>query len=344
MATPEIKNVIDSKTFKVLTPEQIESFMKFGYLRLPGAIPIENCDRWTEHVWERLGMDPDDKSTWHTERNHMAKLDVVPAKEIAPLAWEAICELCGGEDRIAKGGEMWTNGFIVNLGSKEIEGKTTPPKDLELWHVDGDFFVHFLDSPEQALLVIPCWTDVESNGGATWICDQGPRRIGKHLFEHPEGLSPVMQGRDEPYKPYASYDHCVSVIRDCPDESFHEMTGKKGDVILMHPLTLHSVSRNGRRLKRIISNPPVSLAAPFQFNRANKADHSLIELKTIQDVGGGFEKFRDWKITGAREKFAPLTVPDKEKARDREVQRLLDLGIALGEPISQMPHSMVYSS
>lgn len=71
--------------------------------------------------------------------------------------------------------------FIVNLGSEDGEGKIVPPKELNGWHVDGDFFVHFLDSPEQALLVIPCWSDVESNGGATWVTNDGIPRIGKIL-------------------------------------------------------------------------------------------------------------------------------------------------------------------
>ncbi len=45
----------------------------------------------------------------------------------------------------------------------------------------GDFFIHFLDSPEQGLLVIPLYTDIHPNGGGTWICSEGPKRIGKHL-------------------------------------------------------------------------------------------------------------------------------------------------------------------
>lgn len=180
-STPTIEELLKQQTFKTINDEQVQSFMKHGFLRIPGAIPIENCDRWSKDVWHRLGMDPNDKSTWTNERNHMAKLNVIPAKEIAPKAWAAICELCGGEDRIAKGGEMWTDGFIVNLGSPETEGKKTPPNELGLWHVDGDFFTHFLDSPEQALLVIPCWSDIEENGGATWICDEGPKKIGQFL-------------------------------------------------------------------------------------------------------------------------------------------------------------------
>ena len=125
--------------------------------------------------------DPNDVSTWHTERTNMPQHHRIPVAEVAPAAWSAICELCGGEDRVSDGGRQWSDGFIVNLGKPEYEGKRVMPKDLDNWHVDGDFFIHFLDSPEQALLVIPCWSDVESNGGATWICDEGPARIGKHL-------------------------------------------------------------------------------------------------------------------------------------------------------------------
>jgi hypothetical protein len=42
----------------------------------------------------------------------------------------------------------------------------------------------------------------------------------------------------------------IDTVNECPDESFTEMTGKKGDVILLHPLMLHSASKNGRRLPR----------------------------------------------------------------------------------------------
>jgi hypothetical protein len=52
---------------------------------------------------------------------------------------------------------------------------------LDNWHNDGDFFVHFLDSPEQALLVIPLWSDIESKGGGTAVCGDGIKYIAKHL-------------------------------------------------------------------------------------------------------------------------------------------------------------------
>lgn len=51
----------------------------------------------TQNVWTRLGMDPEDKSTWHTLRTNMPSHRTFDASELAPRAWAAICELCGGE-------------------------------------------------------------------------------------------------------------------------------------------------------------------------------------------------------------------------------------------------------
>ena len=69
-----------------------------------------------------------------------------------------------------------------------------------------------------------------------------------YQYDHPEGLRPMMNERSDPKSSDTNTDFFNSVARAAPDESFHEMTGNKGDVILMHPLMLHSASKNGRRL------------------------------------------------------------------------------------------------
>ena len=74
----------------------------------------------------------------------------------------------------------------------------------------------------------------------------GPARIGRYLYDHPEGVTHRFGPRSEPATA-SSLSHFIETIKACPDSSFHEMTGKKGDVILMHPLMLHSASKNGRR-------------------------------------------------------------------------------------------------
>ena len=66
----------------------------------------------------------------------------------------------------------------------------------------------------------------------------------------------MMNPREDGRALDAQHNFFNDVIQECSDESFHEMTGKKGDVILMHPLTLHSASKNGRRKIRRFSQSP----------------------------------------------------------------------------------------
>lgn len=117
-----------------------------------------------------------------------------------------------------------------------------------------------------------------------------------------------------------------TTVQGCPESSFHEMTGSLGDVILLHPLMLHTASKNGRRLARIITNPPVSLREPFNFDRADPSQYSVVELKTIQDLGGP-DKLRGWKITGEREAVVPARLKVQAKWMEEENARLKSQGV-----------------
>ena len=48
---------------------------------------------------------------------------------------------------------------------------------------------------------------------------------------------------------------------------------------------LHSASKNHTRVPRIITNPPVSLKDPFNFNRENPEDYTIVERKTLSELG-----------------------------------------------------------
>ena len=153
----------------VLTEEQKDQFVAHGYVHLTGCFTEATANELTKDVWTRLGMSPTDPSTWNRVRTNMPGIRSFDAFELAPKAWSAITEICGGEDRVHPASRHWRDSLIVNLGSKEREGKDVKPWEMDEWHVDGDFFVHYLDSPEQGLLVVPLWTDVVEGGGGTWI-------------------------------------------------------------------------------------------------------------------------------------------------------------------------------
>lgn len=144
-------------------------------------------------------------------------------------------------------------------------------------------------------------------------------------------MTSVTSGPDE--KGLGFYNR---LIQTCSTSSFHEMTGKTGDVVLMHPLMLHTASKNGRRLPRIITNPPVSVREPFKFDRrqhqpgeegeGDEYEYSLVELKTIQALGG-HEKLKGWKITGERKPVVPERLRVQAKWMEEESRRLRDGGV-----------------
>lgn len=165
-----------------LTDAQKDHFLQYGYVRIPDCFTREKAAEWTKDVWIRLGFSPTDKSTWTAERINMPSHRSEPVQTFAPKAWAAICELLGGEDRVDADSAIWMDGFIVNLGTPEWEGRWPDhPKELDNWHVDGDFFVHYLDSPEQGLLVIPLFTDIQPHAGGTMVCPDAIPLIAKHL-------------------------------------------------------------------------------------------------------------------------------------------------------------------
>ncbi|EJU05744.1 hypothetical protein DACRYDRAFT_75103 [Dacryopinax primogenitus] len=294
--------------FKVLTPEMREFFMDNGYLIIPQALLPEYADEFTKDVWTRLGYNPDDKTTWAKDRIHMAWHHAEEARKMAPKAWAAICELLGGEDRVTETSAKWRDNIILNLGAAEWKEKFLQPKELDNWHIDGDFFRHYLDSPEQGMLVIPLFSDVLHNGGATYISPDGMELAARWLAEHPEGTMPASSGGFK----------FADLIPEC--KQFVEVTGKKGDVVLLHPLMLHSATKNHIQQPRFITNPPVAVKEPFNFNRENPEDYSLVELKTLRALGK--DRF-PFKITGTRDHVTAPRVPFQQAILEEELERLV---------------------
>lgn len=70
---------------------------------------------------------------------------------------------------------------------------------------------------------------------------------------------------------------------------------------------LHSASKNLLRTPRIITNPPVSLKEPFKYYRKDPSEYSLVEQKTLRELGRP-EGLPEWKITSPRERITPLRI------------------------------------
>ena len=284
--------------YRVLTDEQVQSFLDKGYLIVKDAVDKNIASRWVAEAYDRLGYSKTDPKTWEKDIIWMDHKNELPVRELAPKAWDAVVDVIGGEDRLEtqvmgiKGGHfttinsfIWSDAFIVNFHRGADQPWQPPSPQVKGWHKDGSYFRHFLDSREQSLLTIVLWSDMLHQGGGTFIAPDSVRVIARYLYEHPEGVDP----HDFKFQ---------EIVSQC--SKFVELTGDAGDFVILHPFMLHASSQNVIGKPRFMSNPPVVLKEPMNLNRENPEDFSLLEKATLHYLG--LERL-DFQPAAPRESF-----------------------------------------
>jgi hypothetical protein len=285
-----------------LTTEQAKHFVDRGYVRLSNCFDRQLADQWRELAFERMGCDPHDPTSWTEERIHLPKINLVDVCDFAPKAHAAIWQLAGGEENIS-GPLRWGDGFIINFNVRAQEPWQPPSAASPGWHKDGDWFRHFLDSPEQGLLTIVIWSDIEPQSGGTFIAPDSIVPVARYLAQFPEGLHPGEVRFD------TQIEHC---------HIFEEVTGQVGDVLLIHPYMLHAASSNPSGRPRFITNPAVSLVEPMKFSRPD-GNYSLIEQAVLHALE---VDELDFAITAKRERIVPERELQQQRMLEEQKQRL----------------------
>jgi hypothetical protein len=282
---------------EILSAEDIAAFETRGYVVVHGCLSAEQLHEWCARARQRLASSPQDA---RAPRAYLHATCQIPLSECSLRAWEAICQLLGGVERIQPG-YVWDS-FIVNQRMPEGREWQPPSANAEGWHIDGDSFRHFLDSPEQALVALFHWTAALPGGGATYVaCDSVPV-MARFLAEHPEGLLP----REFPYG---------QLVKRC--RVFREIEAEAGDVLLLHPLTLHAASMNSLGIPRIITNSNLQLRHPKRLDQPALLDYSPVERAIV--AGLGVERYR-FVPAGPRERFTSPRVLEARQEREAEGQ------------------------
>lgn len=251
-----------------------ERLVDDGCIRISGALDPGFCEEVTRSAVSRLGIREDDPATWPTGTVHLPVEHNWSVDDVAPAAAAAIDEICGGARRVAFAGIQ--DNLIVNFPADPEAW--WPPERWDAptagWHKDGDWFRHFLDSPEQALLVIVFWRDVVERQGPTYLAVDSIRGVAELLAAHPEGLDPGAVLASVP-----------DILRGC--RRFEALTGVQGDIVLCHPFVLHTASVNAAARwpgsLRCISNTSVMLRHPMEL----AADHPTPLERSVQLALGG---------------------------------------------------------
>ena len=115
--------------YRVLSEEQVQSFLNNGYLVVRDCVDVDVANRWIDEAYSRLGYERNNPDTWEKDIVWMDHNNFMPVREVAPKAWGALLDVIGGEDRLdpqimrlPNTGHFttvnsfdWSDSFIVNF-------------------------------------------------------------------------------------------------------------------------------------------------------------------------------------------------------------------------------------
>ena len=251
----------------------IEHFRARGFLRVRGAFSAAEAEAMREAVWRELaraGIDQHDPSTWTNERPaglQLAKTDPAFGAVGSQKLLAAISAVLEGQAFDLP--KNWGACFVAFHSSEEWGVPTSG------WHADANYLSAL--SPPAGVRIHSLFGDVAPRtGGATQVIAGSHRLAHKWLKDHPQ--LPGTRGaefrealRGHPYLRdlHKPGDREARIVRFMDREEevdgiglqVVENAGRAGDVLLLHPLTLHVAAPNTGNAPRFLLSGGIDLPA-----------------------------------------------------------------------------------
>lgn len=244
-------------TRQVFTEDEADLFVTRGWVRVRDAFGHRLAEAGRQVLWRRMGLDPDDPSTW-TE----ARVWLQEVFDDAPFVEVLRAERVVGAFNDVMGCDRWIPLNGLGWWPIRFPGGLPEPDDKQ-WHVDGGGYQHYLTSPEQGIVPLFLFSAVEPGGGATLLAE------GSHFV-----VAAVL--RDAPPTGYTTDEINQLVFERTPNFNLVEATGDTGDLIICHPFLIHRASANHGTSVRFMAQPRVSLKEPIDPDR-DAATRSPVE-------------------------------------------------------------------
>jgi hypothetical protein len=249
----------------VLSSSDIENFVDLGFCMFRGAFSPRQAAAAVDCLWRRIEQKTtirrSDPATWpdcYDIEEQLWDPQVVSCFS-DPVA-SAVEQLVGpgrwcGDRRWG----FWPVNFCYGAAA---------PDDYPTngWHIDGNWFRHTLSCPNQGLLIIGLFTDIQPGWGGTILAGGSHKLTARVLVKHPGGMTHT-----------DLFEEALSE----PLGNFHEVTGNAGDVALCHPFLFHTRGYKRDGPPRIISNREAGLREPMNLRRQNFADYSPLERSIV---------------------------------------------------------------
>jgi hypothetical protein len=297
-------------TKRVLSEADVEQFAERGYVRLQEAFSPEDALRAQGDVWEQLalrGVHKDDPATWTQPMVSLTENYDTPAFRACKTERlkNAVEDLVGvGRWRTRETQDGW-GWWPVNFAYGADRPWDVPDNG---WHWDGQHFRHYVNAPDQGLLLLCIFSDIKSHGGATLVAEGSHKIVARYLSCHPEGVELLEGIKDcptthpwladltgKPLAPTACYDaqrfQAWEQSGDRPERFMNrtfvddngfalrvvEVIASPGDIYLCHPFLFHCASQNHLRTPRFLCNRTTPLYESLCLDRPD-GDYSPLEM------------------------------------------------------------------
>lgn len=244
----------------MLTDEQVETFVRDGFVAVRGAFTPEVAAAARDVLWDEIeqsGIRRDDPATWTQPVIRLGEHGEEPFRTAATAP--AITEAA---DRLVGPGRWLPR---VSLGTFPVRFPAEADPGDDGWHLDasfpGDDPTDFLQwrvnvrSKARALLMLFLFSDIDDGDAPTRI------RLGSH-----RRMAGMLQRYDDDGVGVGSLGKEYAATADLPETV---ATGRAGDVYLCHPFLVHaaqSLRPGPGRGPRFLAQPPL-LGAPAELDR-----------------------------------------------------------------------------
>lgn len=290
--------------YQTLTETQVMQFINDGFVKLEAAFPREQALAAQDFLWDRLaalGVHKEDPATWREPMVHIQEAYSEPVFQECQTErlTGAIEDLIGKDRWKDKGKPTHWGWWPVNFAVGADKPWTVPTNG---WHWDGSHFQHFVDAPDQGLLLLPMFSETGPQGGGTVIAAGSHRLVARFLNQYSDGVDihEAIRTANRTYPWLAELTGRTNTVADRvayfmeqtqPDEfgkplRVVEATASPGDVYLCHPFLYHSAAQNLSGVPRFMCNR----TTPLQ-NRMNvhtlTAESSPVEISIYQALSEG---------------------------------------------------------
>jgi len=239
--------------------KDVQFFMDNGYVILKNAVDRSFCDKLIENAYDVIHANYGKNASDNYYNIKVASYNpnIKDFKNTMGLSYNFENNINDVLNKIAG-----TNVHHKIHNGSSIASFKTDNNDLN-WHIDG-WEHHWLNQPLHVTVVL-AYTD--TNEG-TWVAPESIKMLTDLMFNfnfmiHPELL--------DDYSPLPQY-----IINKCKD--IRQLSLTKGDMLIMHPLLLHSASNNKTQDIRLVNNFHIYREINF------KNPISLVEMRTKKDL------------------------------------------------------------